>query len=136
MREGVVPFRVRYPEVDRMGFAHHGNYLVWFELGRTELMREAGVPYSEVEARGLYFPVVEAGARFRLPAYYDDELEVRTIVLPICGATVRFEYRIVRPKTAETLTTGFSVHAATDARGKPGRIPKPLVAALAAWSGV
>lgn len=133
-RTEVTAFRVRYPEVDRMGVAHHTHYLVWFELGRTELMRSAGFAYGEVEDRlGVLFPVVEAGVRYRQPARYDEELEVRTRVATIGGPRVRFEYHIVRPGTGALLAEGFTVHAAIGRDGRPHRVPAPLVAALAAW---
>lgn len=133
--EAVVPFRVRYPEIDRMGVAHHMHYLAWFEMGRTELMRAAGVPYAAVEEEmGFLFPVVEADARYRSPARYDEQLEVRTSLGPMDGPRVRFDYRVVRPTTGETLAEGFTIHAAVErASGRPRRIPAPLVAALRQW---
>jgi acyl-CoA thioester hydrolase len=133
-REEVTPFRVRYPEVDRMNVAHHMHYLAWFEMGRTELMRSAGVPYGEVEdGMGVSFPVVEAGARYRRPARYDEALEVRTAIGVAAGARVRFDYRIVRPAGGEVLAEGFSVHAALGPDGRPHRVPALLVDALARW---
>lgn len=155
MREEVTPVRVRYPEVDRMGVAHHVHYLEWFERGRTELMRSAGAAYAQVEDEmGLQFPVVEAGARYRRPARYDDLLEVRTRLAPIAGPRVRFEYRVVRPAApaaagprgnvtgahaaagdSELLAEGFTVHAAVGRDGRPCRVPEGLRRALEGWAG-
>ena len=129
------PFRVRYPEVDRMGVAHHTHYLVWFELGRTELMRAAGLPYGLLEdERGILFPVIEAGARYRLPARYDDELEVHTRIAGLTPIRVRFEYRIVRPADGAALAEGFSVHAAVGRDGRPQRLPSELTERLTSWT--
>jgi acyl-CoA thioester hydrolase len=133
-REEVTRIRVRYPEVDRMNVAHHMHYLAWFEMGRTELMRSAGVPYAEVEnGMGVSFPVIEAGARYRRPSRYDEVLEVRTGLGEATGPRVRFEYRIVRPADGELLAEGFSVHAALGPDGRARRVPAPLSAALARW---
>jgi acyl-CoA thioester hydrolase len=119
--------RVRYPETDRMGLAHHTHYLVWFELGRTELMRRAGVPYGELEdSSGLFFPVVELGARFLQPAVYDEELEIRTVLSRVGGATVRFDYELFRSDRTGPLAVGHTVHAAVDREGRPRRIPSEV----------
>ncbi len=116
-----------------MGVAHHMYYLTWFEIGRTELMREAGVPYAEVEASGLMFPVIEAGARYRRPAVYDEEIEIRTSIAALDGPRVRFGYRVLRPRTGAVLAEGFTVHAAVGRDGRPRRVPEQLRTALARW---
>ena len=124
--------RVRYPETDRMGVVHHSHYLVWFELGRTELMRELGVPYGELEDReGLFFPVVQASARYHRPAHYDDLLTVNTRVSAVRGATVRFEYEITRQGESGRLTSGFTEHATLGRAGRPLRLPAALRRRLA-----
>lgn len=118
------PVRVRYPETDRMGVAHHTHYLVWFEMGRTELMRRAGVPYGMLEeSEQLFFPVVELGARFMAPAAYDEELEVRTVLSRIGGARIRFDYQLFRKDAGGPLAVGHTVHAAVGGDGRPRRIP-------------
>ena len=135
MRSESTPFRVRYPEVDRMGVVHHTHYLVWFELGRTELMRTAGLPYGVLEDdRGILFPVIEAGARYRRPARYDDQLEVQTGIVGLSPVRVRFEYRIVRPADGAVLADGFSVHAAVGRDGRPQRLPTELMERLSPWT--
>jgi len=123
--------RVRYPETDRMGVVYHANYLVWFELGRTELMRERGCSYAELEdRRKIFFPVVKAGATYRRPVHYDDELEVLTRLTAVGGARVKFAYRVVPRGGDETVAQGFTEHAAVGQHGKPVRLPGDLRARL------
>jgi len=118
------PVRVRYPETDRMGVAHHTHYLAWFEMGRTELMRRAGVPYGSLEDdHGLFFPVVELGARFLESAGYDEELEVCTVLSRVGGVRVRFDYELMRKDRPAPLAVGHTVHAAVGRDGRPRRIP-------------
>ena len=118
--------RVRYPETDRMGVAYHAHYLVWFEMGRTELMRSLGCPYRELEDRhGIFFPVVEVGAHYVTPARYDEQLDLRTRVSHVGGVRVRFEYSLTRGERTE-LARGFTSHAAVDSSGKPMRLPADL----------
>jgi len=129
----VTVLRVRYPETDRMDVAYHGHYLAWYELGRTELMREAGCAYGELEDReGLFFPVIEVGSRYLRPARYDDTLEVHTRLARIDGARVRFEYELFRRADRVLLATGFTEHAAVRRDGKPTRLPEALRARLRA----
>ncbi len=131
LRESRTRTRVRYPETDRMGVAHHTHYLAWFELGRTELMREAGCPYGELEdGDGLYFPVIEAGARYLAPARYDEVVVVETSLVEVGGARVRFEYRVRRERDGALLARGFTVHAAIGAGGRPRRLPGDLARRL------
>ena len=116
--------RVRYPETDRMGVAHHTHYLVWFELGRTELMRELGCAYGELEERdGVFFPVVQVGAEFRTPARYDDEIRIHTRLTSVGGVRVRFDYELLRDTDGSTLAVGHTEHASIGADGRPRRIP-------------
>jgi len=133
----VTPVRVRYPEADRMGVAYHGHYLVWCELGRTEWMRARGCPYAELEDRdGVFFPVIEARLRYRAPARYDDELDVRTTLGSLEGVRVRFDYEIVRRRDGVVLATGSTEHAAVDRRGRPHRLPRALRERLAGGEDV
>ena len=108
-----------------MGVAYHGHYLVWFELGRTELMRRLGATYGTLEEqRGIAFPVIQVGARYHAPARYDETVHVDTRVVQVGGARVRFEYTVTRDGTC--LATGFSEHASVDRRGRPVRMPADL----------
>ena len=86
--------RVRYAETDQMGFAYHGNYFAWFEVGRTDLLRALGFTYKNLEAEGLRLPVIEAQARFLRPARYDDILDVHTWLASCGGARVTFDYSV------------------------------------------
>jgi acyl-CoA thioester hydrolase len=115
--------RVRYAETDKMGVVYYANYLVWFEVGRTDLLRERGWSYREMESDGFALPVVEASCEYRRPAHYDDELEVRTTGALLSAVRVRFDYRVVRVADAETLAEGFTVHASLDRDGRPRRLP-------------
>jgi acyl-CoA thioester hydrolase len=123
----VTRLRVRYPETDRMGVAYHAHYLVWFELGRTELMRELGCAYGELEDRAsIFFPVIDLGVRYLASARYDEELEVRTRLVSSGLARVRFEYELIRLEGDRVLATGYTEHAAVGSEGKPLRMPADL----------
>jgi acyl-CoA thioester hydrolase len=115
--------RVRYAETDKMGIVYYANYLVWFEVGRTDLLRERGWSYREMEGDGLSLPVVEAACAYRRPALYDDQLEVRTTGVLLSPVRVRFDYRVVRPADAATVAEGHTVHASLDRNGRPARLP-------------
>ena len=117
--------RVRYGEVDRMGVAYHGHYLVYFEHGRTELLRSLGVTYRAVEEAGTLLMVVEAGLRYERPARYDDVLTVRTWLAEVRRVRLRFEYEVLRD--GERLASGHTVLAAADVDGRPRRLPAEIV---------
>ena len=113
--------RVRYAETDCMGVVYYANYLVWFEIGRTDWLRDAGHTYRAMEAEGVQLPVIEAHCEYRRAAKYDDELEVRTRAALLTPVRIRFDYEIVRGD--ETLVTGHTIHAAVDPGGRPCRLP-------------
>jgi acyl-CoA thioester hydrolase len=115
--------RVRYAETDQMGVVYHANYFVWFEVGRTGLLRDSGWSYREMEAEGVGLPVIEAHCDYRQPARYDDELEVRTNGTLVSQVRVEFTYDIVRSSDGASLATGRTVHAALDRDGRPCRLP-------------
>jgi acyl-CoA thioester hydrolase len=132
-RTATTQTRVRYPETDRMGIAHHTHYFVWFELGRTELMRQAGCAYGALEDdAGVFFPVIEAGAQYKASARYDEVLEIETRLVAAEGVRVRFDYAIRRAEGGTVLATGFTVHASCDASGRPTRLPDAVRQRLAA----
>ena len=117
--------RVRYAETDRMGVVYYANYFVWFEVGRTEWLRETGWSYRDMEADGgVALPVIEAHCDYRQPARYDDVLEVRTRATLLTLVRVRFDYEIVRTSDDVIAATGHTVHAALDAGGRPRRLPE------------
>lgn len=126
MRTARSDIRVRYQETDAMGYAHHTAFLVWFEAGRSDLIREAGMSYARIEQKGIYLPVVEAGARYRNPARYDDLLCLETRTGPLGRAQVTFEYRVERADTGEILATGYTRHAVLGEDRRPCRIPNWL----------
>jgi len=121
--------RVRYGEVDRMGFVYHGHYLVYFETGRTELLRSLGTSYRELEEQGTLLVVVETGQRFWAPAGYDDDLVIRTTLTEVKGVRLRFQYEVLRD--GARLTTGHTILASCGKDGRPRRLPAPLKALLA-----
>jgi acyl-CoA thioester hydrolase len=116
--------RVRYAETDKMGVVYYANYLVWFEVGRTDLLRESGWNYREMETEGYALPVIEARCTYREPAKYDDELEVRTTGALLSPVRVQFTYEIVRAADAALLATGTTIHATIDRAGRPCRLPE------------
>jgi acyl-CoA thioester hydrolase len=123
--------RVRYAETDKMGVVYYANYFVWFEVGRTDLLREAGWSYSEMETDGYALPVIEAHCEYHRSAQYDDELEVRTDAALISPVRVGFTYEVVRPRDNTTIATGRTVHASLDRAGRPCRVPARVRSLLA-----
>ncbi len=116
--------RVRYAEVDKMGFAYYANYLAWFEVGRCEWLRALGWTYREMEDEdATMLPVIEAHCDYRLPARYDDELEIRATGELLSPVRVKFSYEVVRRRDGVALAAGHTVHAATDLAGRPRRLP-------------
>jgi acyl-CoA thioester hydrolase len=114
-----------------MGVVHHTHYLTWFELGRTELMRERGRSYESMEREGTFMPVTEAECRYLHPARYDEEIEVETCVAAASRIRVEFSYRALRVPDGKLLATGRTVHVATDSSGAPRRMSQDLVDGLA-----
>jgi acyl-CoA thioester hydrolase len=115
--------RVRYAETDKMGVVYYANYFVWFEVGRTDLLRASGWNYREMEIDGFALPVIEAHCTYRESAKYDDEIEVRTSGAMLSPVRVQFTYEVVRMADAAPLATGTTVHATLDRNGRPCRLP-------------
>jgi len=105
-----------------MGVVYYANYLVWFEVARTDWLRDTGWSYREMEATGVSLPVIEAHCEYRQPARYDDEIEIRTGASLISPVRIRFDYEVIR--AGEVLSSGHTVHAAVDAVGRPCRLPQ------------
>jgi acyl-CoA thioester hydrolase len=101
-----ITLRVNYSETDQMGVVYHANYLIWFDRARTELMRETGLTYKELEQQGVYLAVSEVRIRYRAPARYDDLVQVRCWVRELGSRRVTFGYVVERPATNELLATG------------------------------
>jgi acyl-CoA thioester hydrolase len=120
----VTTLRVRYAETDQMGVVYYANFFVWFEIGRTDLCRQYGFAYRDMEERdGLYIMVAEARCRYKAPARYDDELEIRTCVREVRKRVLVFGYEVYRPATAELLAEGETIHVITDRQGRPRALP-------------
>jgi acyl-CoA thioester hydrolase len=119
-----ISIRVRYAETDRMGLLHHANYFVYFEAGRTELLRQRGLSYREVEDSGYLLVIVDLGCRFRKPAYYDDLLTVRTTVERVTHVKIVHKYELIRD--GEVLAEGHSTIACVDREGRPQALPEML----------
>jgi acyl-CoA thioester hydrolase len=112
---------VRYAETDMMGVVYHGNYLPWFEVGRTTLLKECGLPYRELEAQGYFLPVIELGVKFHRPALYDDTLAIITTLKEKPLLRIRLDYEVRRGD--ELLVTGFTLHGFINKKGEPTRPP-------------
>lgn len=123
--------RVRYAETDQMGVVYYANYFVWFEVGRTELLRSMGGTYRDLEAQGIFLPVIEAACTYSQASRYDDELDIRTTGRLLSPVRMEFQYEVVRLADQVTTATGRTVHAALNARGRPCRLPERVRTALA-----
>ena len=120
---------VRYAETDMMGIVYHANYLPWFEVARTQLLREQGFPYRQLEADGYRVPVLEVAAQFLRPALYDDIVTIVATSREKPLLRIRIEYEVFRGE--ELLATGHSAHAFCDTKGQPTRPPAVFVAKMA-----
>jgi acyl-CoA thioester hydrolase len=122
--------RVTYAETDAMGIVYYANYLRWFEMGRTELMRSLGIAYKAMEDGGAFLPVSEVFCKYHASARYDDILVIETAVDFLKRASIQFSYRILRPSDATLLVTGSTLHAFVDREGKIVKVPPVLRAKL------
>jgi len=117
--------RVRYAETDQMGVVYHANYLVWFEIGRTDFCRAQGFAYREMEEHdGLFIMVAEAKCRYKAPARYDDEIRVLTRLRDVRKRVLVFGYEVYRTPDEELLAEGETVHVITDREGRPRVLPE------------
>lgn len=131
----ITPVRVRYAETDQMGIVYYANYLVWFEIGRVEVLRTLGLSYRDLEIEhGCILPVVEATCRYRAPARYDDEILIETKPSMLRGSVLKFGYRILR-KSADgeepaLLAEGETVHVVCDPQLNRKPLPEQHAEAL------
>ena len=123
--QGEIQIRVRYAETDRMGLLHHANYLVYFEQGRTELLRQSGRSYKELEDAGHFLVLAKVEVRYRLPARYDDLLTLRTIVTRATPVRIEHRYEVLR--NGQLLAEGSSTLACVDREGRLQAMPEWLV---------
>jgi acyl-CoA thioester hydrolase len=121
--------RVRYKDTDLMGVVYYGNYLTFFEVARGEYMRDLGLPYSELEAKGYSLAVIEASARYHSNVGYDSLITVKSAITEIKRARMRFDYEVYSSEE-RLLVTGHTIHACVSRDLKPGRIPEEIVTAV------
>ncbi len=128
---GQTRIRVRYAETDQMGVVYYANYLVWFEVGRVELLRGLGFEYKQMETEDdCMIPVVEANCRYKLPARYDDELIISTEVAHVRTSVLKFRYRVLRAADSSLLAEGETIHVVTDSRMQKRALPEKYVERL------
>lgn len=125
--------RVIYADTDAMGIVYHTNYIRWFERGRTELFRELGIAYKEMESLGFNLPVTQAYCHYHLPARYDDLVLLESDINFVKRASIKFIHKIWDAEHANLLTEGYTVHACTDRSGKIIRLPALIIDKLRAF---
>lgn len=118
--------RVRYQETDQMSVVYYGNYFTWFEIGRTDYIRQAGFPYRRLEQQGILIPVVEVQCRYIAPARYDDELIIETTLEELASSKIVFSYVVRRKEDQALLATGMSKHLFTDHQMKRMNLKRRL----------
>lgn len=132
LRKNLTRYRVIYGDTDKMGVVYYANYLRWFESGRSEFLRQIGVPYTAIERQGFHFPVVQVSCRYIQSAHYDEVVQIETALVELGRATLKFVYRITRETDGALLARGETEHACIDGSGRIIRIPKILTDVLAA----
>jgi len=130
LNRNVVRVRVIYADTDAMGIVYHMNYIRWFEIGRTELMRDIGIVYADLEKNGYYLPVTQIYCHFLAPIKYDDLLQIETTLVYLRHASMRFAYEIQNETGTMVMAEGYSVHAFTNREGKIVRAPQGVVKKL------
>ena len=123
-------YRVIYGDTDNMGVAYHANYLRWFEMGRTEMMRALGLTYREIEARGIYLPVSEVHCKFKSSAQYDDILIIETALDSNIKAGIKFDYTIFSGDGRKILARGYTKHPCLNGEGRVIRPPEFIMAII------
>ncbi len=120
-----IPLTVRYAETDRMGIVHHSNYPVWFEVGRTEFIRQNGISYSEVEGNGILLPLLELKCKFISSSTYEDKIIVRTSIKSYTKTRLNFYYEVFKESNMNSpITTGETVHVWTNTNLRPINLQK------------
>lgn len=117
-------FHVRYAETDAMGVVHHANYLIYFEEGRSQYMRDIGSDYAHIEESGFQLPVTETGIRYVGSLLYGQKVTVRTVLEENKSRRLTFAYEVFNSERTETLVSGFTRHVWTDSNGKVTRMPE------------
>lgn len=124
IREHRIELRVRYAEVDRMGLLHHSRYAIYFEIGRTELLRVNGYEYRDLEQQGIFLVVARLSCQFRSPAYYDDVLALETRISELDTVRIHHGYRLTRPTDTRLIAEGETVLVHVDRQGRLQRLPE------------
>jgi acyl-CoA thioester hydrolase len=133
--EGEIKLRVRYAETDRMGVVYHSNFVIWFEIGRVELMRQLGFRYRDMEQQdNCHIPVADLHVRYKEPAHYDDEIVVRTRLTEVHRSLLRFRYKVFRASDETLLAEGETTHLVVDNELKRRSLPGKYVAAFSGAS--
>ena len=114
----------RYAETDKAGVVHHSAYPVWFEMGRTELLRANGLAYKDLEETGVFFVLAELNIKYRRAAFYDENLKLETSCTDVTASKVKHSYKLIREGTGLVLAEGTSILACVDSEGKVRRIPE------------
>jgi acyl-CoA thioester hydrolase len=130
LKKNHVEIRVIYADTDAMGIVYHTNYIKWFEIGRTELLRSMGIVYAEMESQGYNLPLTEAHCHYLLPARYDQIIIVETEMEYLKRASMKFNYTISDEDKEKILVEGYTVHACTNNLGKIVRLPSFIVEKL------
>jgi acyl-CoA thioester hydrolase len=133
--KNLTTYRVIYGDTDQMGIVYYANYLRWFERGRSEFLRQIGLPYSNIESQGFRFPVTEVNCRYGNSARYDDVIRIETGLVELGRASLSFAYQITRQAEQNLLATGTTKHACVDRIGRVTRIPSILLDAIHAANG-
>jgi len=125
--EGEIKLRVRYAETDQMGVVYHSNFVIWFEIGRVELMRQLGFRYREMEKNdNCHIPVADLHVRYKEPAYYDDEIVIRTRLTDVHRSLLRFRYQVFRAGEELLLAEGETTLGCIGRDGRVQRLPAAL----------
>ncbi len=130
MKKSLVSYRVIYGDTDQMGVVYYANYLRWFEMGRTEFLRQMDTPYTSVEKIGVRFPVVEVSCRYFRPSRYDETIIIETTLTALDRATLTFSYKLHLEGDKRCIASGWTRHACVDEKGQITKIPSSLETAL------
>ena len=122
--------KVRYAETDKMGIVYYANYLVWFEVGRTEYLLAEGLDYRDVEKDGLFMAVVESHCVYKAPARYGDDVIIQSWPSDVKHSSLKFNYKVLRKKDNFLLAEGYTTHVLIDKDVKPRKIPEKIRALL------
>ena len=132
LKKNIAKVRVMYADTDAMGIVYHTNYIKWFEIGRSELLREIGLVYSHMEEQGVNLPLTEVYCQYLLPAVYDQIILIETEIAYVNRASLRFNYILLDERREKTFVEGYTVHACTNRDKKIVRLPLHILEVLKA----